>query len=81
MTANPIESVISHYPFMILDGAMATELERKGCNLADPLWSARVLLNSLNSLLLYTMIISKQERIASSRPVTRQPLKDSGTKA
>lgn len=44
MTVNPIESVLSHYPFMTLDGAMATELERKGCNLADPLWSARVLL-------------------------------------
>lgn len=27
----------------ILDGAMATELERRGCNISGPLWSARVL--------------------------------------
>jgi homocysteine S-methyltransferase len=27
----------------VLDGAMATELERRGCDLAGPLWSARML--------------------------------------
>jgi homocysteine S-methyltransferase len=31
---------------MILDGALATELERYGCDLDDPLWSARVLLEN-----------------------------------
>lgn len=31
---------------MILDGALATELEAYGCNLDDPLWSARVLLDN-----------------------------------
>ncbi len=41
---NPITSVLKHYPLLILDGALATELERKGCDLADPLWSARILL-------------------------------------
>src|ERR1700685_391924 len=30
----------------VLDGGMATELERKGFNLAGPLWSAHVLENS-----------------------------------
>jgi homocysteine S-methyltransferase len=30
----------------VLDGAMATELERKGCDLAGPLWSAHVLESS-----------------------------------
>src|SRR5262245_45643450 len=29
---------------VILDGALATELERRGADLRDPLWSARVLL-------------------------------------
>jgi len=29
---------------MILDGALATELERRGADLSDPLWSAKVLL-------------------------------------
>ena len=31
---------------IILDGAMASELERRGCDLNDALWSARVLLGS-----------------------------------
>ena len=30
----------------VLDGGMATELERKGFNLAGPLWSAHVLESS-----------------------------------
>jgi homocysteine S-methyltransferase len=42
---NPITSILKHYPLLLLDGALATELESKGCNLADPLWSARVLLD------------------------------------
>lgn len=41
---NPITTILQRYPLLLLDGALATELERKGCNLADPLWSARVLL-------------------------------------
>ncbi len=41
---NPIEAILSQYPVIILDGALATELEQHGCNLDDPLWSARVLL-------------------------------------
>jgi len=31
---------------IILDGAMASELERRGCDLNDALWSARVLLEA-----------------------------------
>jgi homocysteine S-methyltransferase len=31
-------------PVIILDGALATELEQRGANLDDPLWSAKVLL-------------------------------------
>lgn len=32
--------------YLLLDGALATELEARGCDLADPLWSARVLLEA-----------------------------------
>jgi homocysteine S-methyltransferase len=32
--------------FVVLDGALATELEQKGADLDDPLWSARCLLES-----------------------------------
>ncbi|MDA2452346.1 homocysteine S-methyltransferase [Bacillus cereus] len=43
---NPIEAILSQHSIMILDGALATELEAHGCNLDDPLWSARVLLEN-----------------------------------
>ncbi|MED4226884.1 homocysteine S-methyltransferase [Neobacillus cucumis] len=43
---NPIEAILSEHSIMILDGALATELEAHGCNLDDPLWSARVLLEN-----------------------------------
>ena len=41
---NPIEKIIVQYGVMILDGAFATELEKRGCDLNDPLWSAKILL-------------------------------------
>ena len=41
---NPIETVLKNQRVAIVDGAMATELERHGCDLNDDLWSARILL-------------------------------------
>src|SRR5215216_3278110 len=41
---NPIASVLDHYPALVIDGALATELERRGCDLQDNLWSAKILL-------------------------------------
>jgi len=43
-TENPVEHILREQAVFILDGALATELERHGCNLDDPLWSARVLM-------------------------------------
>jgi homocysteine S-methyltransferase len=43
---NPISSILETQNVVILDGALATELERRGCDLGDPLWSARVLLET-----------------------------------
>lgn len=43
---NPIATLLERYPILVLDGAMATELERRGCDLRDPLWSARVLIEA-----------------------------------
>ena len=40
----PIADILASQPFIVLDGALATQLERRGCDLRDPLWSARVLL-------------------------------------
>jgi homocysteine S-methyltransferase len=41
---NPITSILNDYPALVIDGALATELERRGCDLKDDLWSARILL-------------------------------------
>ena len=41
---NPIDNLLAHHRPVIIDGAMATELEGRGCDLNDALWSAKVLL-------------------------------------
>ncbi|WP_110686712.1 homocysteine S-methyltransferase [Salinicola aestuarinus] len=43
---NPIADIATRFGFMIVDGALATELERRGCDLNDALWSARILSES-----------------------------------
>ncbi len=43
---NPIAKILQQYKIMILDGALATELERRGRDLKDPLWSAKILLEA-----------------------------------
>ena len=43
---NRIESYLREQGFLILDGGLATELEGRGFDLADPLWSARLLIES-----------------------------------
>lgn len=41
---NPIQTILEQQPFVIVDGALATELERRGADLNDTLWSAKILL-------------------------------------
>jgi homocysteine S-methyltransferase len=41
---DPIHSFLALRPLMVLDGALATELERRGADLNDPLWSAKCLI-------------------------------------
>lgn len=41
-----ITDMIDRFGVVILDGGMATELERRGADLSDPLWSARVLVET-----------------------------------
>jgi len=41
---DPIAQALRDRPFLLLDGALATELERRGADLHDPLWSAKTLL-------------------------------------
>jgi homocysteine S-methyltransferase len=40
------DELLAREPFAILDGGLATELERDGCVLDDPLWSAKILLDA-----------------------------------
>nr|WP_320190422.1 homocysteine S-methyltransferase [uncultured Desulfobacter sp.] len=41
--ADLIRKYLEQQKYLIIDGALGTELERRGCNLDDPLWSARLL--------------------------------------
>src|SRR6202171_5995651 len=41
---DPIDSFLARRPLIVLDGALATELERRGADLEDPLWSAKYLI-------------------------------------
>lgn len=40
---NPIEKILKEHKIIVLDGALATELERRGYNINDSLWSAKIL--------------------------------------
>lgn len=40
---NPINNILKIFPLIILDDALATELERRGCDINDSLWSAKIL--------------------------------------
>ena len=41
---NPIASILDLQPALVIDGALATELESRGFDLKDELWSAKILL-------------------------------------
>ncbi len=43
---NPLEPILAREPFLVLDGALATELERAGFAIDDPLWSALALMDA-----------------------------------
>ena len=43
---NPVSAFLEKYNAVILDGGLATELERRGADLGDPLWSAKLLLEN-----------------------------------
>jgi len=41
---NPIASILDYQSVLVIDGALATELERRGYDLKHELWSAKILL-------------------------------------
>lgn len=48
--ANPLQPILASQGVVILDGALATELERRGADLRDELWSARLLLEDPDAI-------------------------------
>lgn len=42
---SPLIALLSEKKYLIIDGAMGTELESRGCQLNDKLWSAKILVN------------------------------------
>lgn len=44
-TGNPLDPFIKNNGYLILDGGLATELEARGHDIDDPLWSARLLID------------------------------------
>lgn len=47
---NPIEAILSKQKVLIIDGAFGTELERKGYDINDSLWSAKFLMEKPESI-------------------------------
>lgn len=43
---SPLRALLAQKGLLVIDGAMGTELEARGCNLNDKLWSAKVLLDN-----------------------------------
>lgn len=43
---SPLIALLDVKKYLVLDGAMGTELEKRGCQLTDKLWSAKVLVDN-----------------------------------
>ncbi|MEH0835047.1 homocysteine S-methyltransferase [Pectobacterium cacticida] len=43
---NSVAGLLATVNTIVLDGALATELEARGCDLTDPLWSAKILVEN-----------------------------------
>lgn len=50
MTENPLTPFFAGQGYFVLDGGLATELEARGYDLNDPLWSAKVLLEDPDAI-------------------------------
>lgn len=46
MLHNPLQPLLAARGVVVIDGALATELERRGADLSDALWSARLLIDA-----------------------------------
>jgi homocysteine S-methyltransferase len=68
VVTNPLQRFLDSQGFLVLDGGLATELEARGCDLDDPLWSAKVLLEDpeLIGSVCYDYLVAGADCIASA---------------
>lgn len=69
---NPLRALLDKQDILLLDGAMATELEARGCNLADSLWSAKVLVENPELIREVHLDYYRAGRNARSLPAIRR---------
>jgi homocysteine S-methyltransferase len=50
VAGNPFGRILEEHGTVVLDGGLATELERRGADLRDPLWSAKVLVEDPDAI-------------------------------
>ena len=48
---NPIEDILRRQKVLVVDGASGSELERKGHDINDSLWSARLLIENPDAII------------------------------
>jgi homocysteine S-methyltransferase len=65
---NPLRPFLDHQGFLVLDGGFATELEARGCDINDPLWSGKVLLEDPDLIrsVHYDYLVAGADCIASA---------------
>lgn len=47
---NPLQAILDNFPLVVLDGAMGTELQGRGLDVSDPLWSGRLLIEAPDAI-------------------------------
>jgi homocysteine S-methyltransferase len=70
-----LDELLSRHGVVILDGGLATELERRGADLHDPLWSAKVLLDAPEMIRQVHLDYYAAGAGVATRPATRRALK------
>ena len=68
---NPLRALLDKQDILLLDGAMATELQARGCNLADSLWH-QVLVETRSLSAKCILITTGRGRNARSLPAIRR---------
>ena len=72
-SGNPIVAFVEGQGIMMLDGGLATELEARGHDLNDELWSAKLLLDEPEAVAQEEAPAPPAETPAAAAPPAQQP--------